>query len=187
MKKLKNKYDTCPCWCSPGDPEGTVGTCENPFWGECRYPSDPGIWVNCKQFATACKNCGNWWCELHIDYKKFRKCGIRGCKKETYYIVNDNGVDVPHCEDHYKEHTKVMDEIHENLRKAIAAKNKAEHERIITSKVRKEILDSVYDTVVEEAAFLYNPHHMVRAILNKINMLRDPDDPHKKRGNDNGK
>jgi hypothetical protein len=187
MKKLKNKYDTCPCWNSPCDPDETTGTCECPENVECKIPMYPAIWTKCEHFAKGCKICGNCWCELHIDYKKFRKCGIRGCKKGTYCIVNDNGVEVPHCEEHYKEHKKVMDEIHENLRKAIAVKNKAEHERIITSKVRKEILDSVYDTVVEEAAFLCNPHHMVRAILGKINMLRDPDDPHKKRGNNNGK
>ena len=55
--RIKPKYyPLCPCWTEPGDPEGTIGTCEG-TGGECVYPEKEEIWISCEHLSTGCKQC----------------------------------------------------------------------------------------------------------------------------------
>jgi hypothetical protein len=123
-KKLTKKYDCCPCWVSPCDPEGHKGSCESNDGGECRFPGDQEIWSNCQHFAKACDQCGYVFCELHADYQRYKDCHITGCKNPVSLVVNDDGVDIALCNDHFAEFDKTRALNSITAQKALAEQKK---------------------------------------------------------------
>lgn len=124
---LKNEYDCCPCWCSPCDPDGHKGTCESNEGGECRYPGNKEKWEKCSHFATGCRQCCNYSCEMHKDYTRFKNCNVDNCKNEVVFIISDT----PWCEKHYRKQQKIMEDM-----------KVQKHDALLTS-VTKNIWDIV--------------------------------------------